>query len=128
MSEADNKTGLFTSPANHEDSHEQDSRETSPAPAVKPEAHKDAPEEDPKDNEPVGVRVTDNQTEVTFKVKRKTPLHRVMDSFCKRTGKDPNSLRFLFDGERVNKDDTPGSLGMEDGDKIEALNQQTGGC
>lgn len=94
---------------------------------VKPEPQSSA-NEDPAENETVSIKVTDNQTEVTFRVKRKTPLHRVMDSFCKRTGKDPKSLRFLFDGERLNREDTPGSLGMEDDDKIEALNQQTGGC
>lgn len=110
-------------PLNHDN---QDSSRTENAADVKPDTLRETA--DDSDNETISVKVTDNQTEVTFRVKKKTPLHRVMDSFCKRTGKDPNSLRFTFDGERVAKDDTPGSLGMEDNDKIEALNQQTGGC
>lgn len=93
---------------------------------VKPEASTNS-EGATGDDETVSLKVSDSQTEVTFKVKRKTPLSKVMDAFCRRTSKDAKSLRFLFDGERIMPEDTPGSLGMEDGDKIEALNQQTGG-
>lgn len=84
--------------------------------------------QDDKGEEMLNLKVTDNQTDISFKVKMKTPLKRVIDAFCKRAGKDKNSLRFLFDGERIQEQDTPASMGMEDGDCIEALNQQTGGC
>lgn len=60
--------------------------------------------------EHVNVRVTDNSTEIFFKLKRSTALRKVMDAFSKRTGKDMRSLRFLYDGERVNEADTPGSV------------------
>lgn len=73
------------------------------------------------------VRVSDSNTEVYFRVKRDTPLRRVFEGFCKRTGKDIKSLRFLYEGERINEDDTPQSLDMENEDLIEALNQQVGG-
>lgn len=101
--------------------------EESPVPPqdVKPEAET---QQDTKPEEDLlSVKVTDNQTEVFFRVKRSTPVRRIIDGFCKRTGKDQKSLRFMFDGERINGDDTPQSLGMDDGDAIEALNQQTGG-
>lgn len=73
------------------------------------------------------LKVTDNNTEVLFRVRKTTPLKRVIDGFCKRTGKDRQSLRFLADGDRVNDDDTPEKLGLEDNDVIEVLNQQVGG-
>ena len=85
--------------------------------AVKPEA----------DDNLLQLRVTDNNTDVFFRVKRTTPLRRVIDGFCKRTGKDPSSMRFLYEGERISEDDTPESLGMENEDLIEALTQQVGG-
>lgn len=74
------------------------------------------------------IRVSDNNTEVFFRVKKDTPLRRVFEGFCKRTGKDYRSLRFLYEGERISEDDTPASLEMEEGDVIEAANQQVGGA
>lgn len=35
-----------------------------------------------------------------------------------------SNVRFLFDGERVNNDDTPDSLEMEDGDALDVMVQQ----
>jgi len=39
-----------------------------------------------------------------------------------------STLRFLFDGRRINDDDTPKSLEMEEDDVIEVYQEQTGGC
>ena len=36
-------------------------------------------------------------------------------------------FRFLFDGERVQKDQSPSQLGMADGDIIDAVVEQVGG-
>jgi small ubiquitin-related modifier len=36
-------------------------------------------------------------------------------------------IRFRFDGQPINKTDTPAQLEMEDGDIIEVFQQQTGG-
>merc|ERR1719367_980184 len=36
-------------------------------------------------------------------------------------------MRFTFDGSRINDNDTPKSMDMEDGDTIEVFTQQTGG-
>ncbi len=37
------------------------------------------------------------------------------------------TLRFLFDGKRINDDDTPKALEMENDDVIEVYQEQTGG-
>jgi len=64
------------------------------------------PEEKPA-GEHINVKVTDNNNEIFFKIKRTTPLGKLMNAFCDRTGKDKKNLRFLFDGQRLNEDDTP---------------------
>ena len=38
-----------------------------------------------------------------------------------------NSVRFLFDGNRVNPTQTPQDLDMEDGDVIDVMVEQQGG-
>jgi hypothetical protein len=78
-------------------------------------------------SEHLNVKVTDSNNEVFFKIKRTTPLKKLMDAFCERQGKSPQSVRFLFDGTRVNSDDDPESLGMEDGDTLEVHQEQIGG-
>lgn len=65
--------------------------------------------------------------EVYFKVKRTTKLKKLMDAYCARVGKEPGSVRFLFDGERIQPDATPEQLEMEDEDEIDAMVEQTGG-
>lgn len=77
--------------------------------------------------EHINIKVTDSNTDVFFKIKKSTPLKKVMDAFCKRTGKNQANLRFLYDGERVNETDTPESLDISDGDVIEAHTEQIGG-
>ncbi|CEP03371.1 Ubiquitin-like domain-containing protein [Plasmodiophora brassicae] len=65
---------------------------------------------------------------VFFKVKKHTPLKKLMEAFCKRAGKDMESVRFLFDGQRLLADQTPADLDMVDEDEIDAMVQQVGGC
>lgn len=66
--------------------------------------------------------------EVYFKVKRTTQFSKVMMAYCKKVGQDVESVRFLFDGQRLRPDQTPADLDMEDEDEIHAMVQQTGGC
>lgn len=61
-------------------------------------------------SEHISIKVTDGNTEVFFKIKKTTPLRKVMDTFCKKTGKDINALRFLADGDRIQADDTPAKV------------------
>lgn len=65
--------------------------------------------------------------ETYFKIKRNTQLRKLMESFCTRQGINQSTVRFLFDGERVLDESTPEALGMEDGDEIDAMVEQTGG-
>lgn len=65
-----------------------------------------APEE-PQQSEHLNIKVTDNNNEVFFKIKRTTQLKKLMDAFCERQGKSFASVRFLFDGTRVNPTDNP---------------------
>jgi hypothetical protein len=44
---------------------------------------------------------------VFFKIKRTTQLKKLMDAFCDRQGKSFSTVRFLFDGTRVNPTDNP---------------------
>merc|ERR1712080_583673 len=44
-----------------------------------------------------------------------------------RVGVPQTSLRFLFDGRRINDDETPKALEMEQDDVIEVYQEQTGG-
>jgi len=91
----------------------------SPGAPEKPEA--------PGVSEHLNIKVTDNNNEVFFKIKRTTALKKLMDAFCERQGKAPNSVRFLFDGSRVNPADSPDSLDMQDGDTLEVHQEQIGG-
>ncbi len=61
----------------------------------------------PAPAEHLNIKVTDNNNEVFFKIKRTTQLKKLMDAFCERQGKTPSSVRFLFDGTRVQPTDSP---------------------
>lgn len=68
--------------------------------------------EDPPVSEHLNIKVTDNNNEVFFKIKRTTQLKKLMDAFCERQGKTPQSVRFLFDGSRVNPTDSPDTVSL----------------
>lgn len=61
--------------------------------------------------EHLNIKVTDNNNEVFFKIKRSTKLEKLMNAFCERQGKNPSSVRFLFEGQRVQPTDTPDTVG-----------------
>jgi len=58
----------------------------------------------------LNIKVTDNNNEVFFKIKRSTQLKKLMDAFCERQGKQMATVRFLFDGTRVRPEDTPDTV------------------
>ncbi|KAL2018949.1 hypothetical protein VTK56DRAFT_10243 [Thermocarpiscus australiensis] len=82
----------------------------------------------PPASEHLNIKVTDNNNEVFFKIKRSTKLEKLMTAFCERQGKSLNSVRFLFEGQRVQPTDTPDTLEMADGDTLEVHQEQVGGC
>ncbi|KAG0335107.1 dolichyl-phosphate-mannose-protein mannosyltransferase pmt3 [Podila humilis] len=68
-----------------------------------------------------------DQTEVFFKIKRSTQLKKLMEAYCERQGKSVASVRFLYDGERIQATNTPNELEMDDGDSIDVMVEQIGG-
>uniref|UniRef100_A0A8C4QVN4 Small ubiquitin-related modifier n=1 Tax=Eptatretus burgeri TaxID=7764 RepID=A0A8C4QVN4_EPTBU len=75
----------------------------------------------------VGFLFFQDNSEIHFKVKMTTQLKKLKESYCQRQGVPPNSLRFLFEGQRISDHQTPKELGMEDEDVIEVYQEQTGG-
>jgi hypothetical protein len=61
-------------------------------------------------SEHLNIKVTDNNNEVFFKIKRSTKLEKLMSAFCDRQGKSMQSVRFLFEGQRVQPGDTPDTV------------------
>ncbi|KAI6043650.1 ubiquitin-related domain-containing protein [Pisolithus marmoratus] len=66
-------------------------------------------------------------THITVKVKPNMPLKKIFDATEKRFGKEPGTFKFVFEGNRLNPTATPASIGMEDGDMIDAVLEQLGG-
>ncbi|EDL33917.1 mCG49241 [Mus musculus] len=63
---------------------------------------------------------------VQFKIKRHTPLSKLMKAHCERQGLSMRRIRFRFDGQPINETGTPAQLEMEE-DTIDVFQQQTGG-
>jgi hypothetical protein len=72
-------------------------------------------QEAPANSEHLNIKVTDNNNEVFFKIKRNTKLEKLMKAFCERQGKSMTSVRFLFDGTRVQPTDTPDAVRIHPG-------------
>ena len=89
---------------------------------TKPDLSEQKP--DVKSETHINLKVSDGSSEIFFKIKRATPLKRLMEAFAKRQGKSIESIRFLYEGQRVNADSTPDEMDLEDGDVIEAHQEQ----
>eukprot|EP00092_Neocalanus_flemingeri_P016090 GFUD01017414.1.p1 GENE.GFUD01017414.1~~GFUD01017414.1.p1 ORF type:complete len:168 (+),score=58.68 GFUD01017414.1:79-582(+) len=80
------------------------------------------------------AKVNDNITisvfgvqEIKFTVKKKKTLSLPMRLYSRRLGYPLAAFRFVYDGVRVNEEDTPESLEMANGDIIEVYKNQLGG-
>uniref|UniRef100_A0A8V1A956 Small ubiquitin-related modifier n=1 Tax=Gallus gallus TaxID=9031 RepID=A0A8V1A956_CHICK len=83
---------------------------------------------DKKEGEYIKLKVIgQDSSEIHFKVKMTTHLKKLKESYCQRQGVPMNSLRFLFEGQRITDNHTPKELGMEEEDVIEVYQEQTGG-
>ncbi|EGG14692.1 small ubiquitin-like protein [Cavenderia fasciculata] len=81
-----------------------------------------------KEEEQINLRVANSDgSEVYFKIKKTTPLKKLCDAFCQRQGINPNSVRFLFEGQRINPDRTPKDYNMENEDQLDCAIEQQGG-
>ena len=84
--------------------------------------------ENNNDSNSLNIKICDQEKNiVTFKVKKTTLFSKVINSYLSRTGLDKNSVRFLFDGSRIQDENTPESLGMENEDIVDVVVQQLGG-
>lgn len=76
----------------------------------------------------ITIRVKDQAGDETFfKVKKTTKMSKIFKAYAERKGVNESALRFLLDGERINADETPKILELEDQDQIDCLLQQVGG-
>lgn len=79
-------------------------------------------------SEYIKLKVVGNDSnEIHFRVKMTTQMGKLKKSYSDRVGVPMTSLRFLFDGKRINDDETPKQLEMENDDVIEVYQEQTGG-
>ncbi len=56
-----------------------------------------------------------------FQVKTTTKLKKIIKAYKQKCSNDTSSLRYTFDGDRIDPDKTTGELGMEDGDQIDGM-------
>ena len=54
-------------------------------------------------------------------------MSKVFATYATRKGVQPSSLRFMLDGDRVEENQTPKMLELEDQDQIDCMLEQTGG-
>jgi len=80
------------------------------------------------DSEYIKLKVVgQDANEIHFRVKMTTSMAKLKKSYSERVGVPVTSLRFLFDGRRINDTDTPKQLEMENDDVIEVYQEQSGG-
>mmetsp|Transcript_6219 Transcript_6219/g.38630 ORF Transcript_6219/g.38630 Transcript_6219/m.38630 type:complete len:159 (+) Transcript_6219:717-1193(+) len=83
-------------------------------------------EEKPETTEHINLKVkSQDGNEIFFKIKRTTPLKKLMQAYCERQSVDMNSIAFLWDGARIRAEQTPDELDMQDGDEIDAMLHQS---
>lgn len=87
-----------------------------------------------KSDEPGGAKYiklkvvgNSDSTGIHFKLKMTTPLLKLKKAYSTHKDIPVSGLRFLFDGKRINDEDTPMKLDMRDDDQIEVYHEQTGG-
>ena len=62
-----------------------------------------------------------------YRIKVTAAMGKLKKSYSERLGVPNNSIRLLFDGNRIHDDDTPISLEMVHDDLIEVYEEQTAG-
>ena len=62
-----------------------------------------------------------------LKIHRNAKIGNLRHQFCEVKKLECSSIKFLFDGQRVRDQDTANSLGLMDGDIIEAFKEMKGG-
>lgn len=79
---------------------------------------------------PAHIQVTlaeQSGQELSFRVRPTHTFEKIINAFCKARHASVTTYRFLYDGQRINGKATMTDLGMEDGDMIDVMMNQTGG-
>jgi small ubiquitin-related modifier len=99
------------------------------SPPVPSESDEKGAEEKNKESEEfISLKVmSQDGSEVWFKLRKETPLQKLFDNYCQRQGLSQASVRFLVDGQRVKGTDTPKSLQLEQDDIVDCCIMQVGG-
>ncbi|KAM8944208.1 small ubiquitin-related modifier 2 isoform 1-T1 [Lycaon pictus] len=64
-----------------------------------------------ENNDHINLKVAGQDGSVVqFKIKRHTPLSKLMKAYCERQGLSMRQIRFRFDGQPINETDTPAQL------------------
>ncbi|GJP41456.1 hypothetical protein CLOM_g1130 [Closterium sp. NIES-68] len=71
--------------------------------------------------------VSDKGEEVQYKVKKGAKMQKVFDTYEKKVGAPPGSLRFTFHGERAQGKDTVEVIGLKQNSVLEAHQFQLAG-
>lgn len=66
-------------------------------------------------------------SDTTFKVKKETRFEKIIAAYANQKGIAANSFRLMFDGKRINANDTPKMLELEDDDVVDCIMEQIGG-
>jgi small ubiquitin-related modifier len=83
--------------------------------------------EDSSDERQIIIRVRDTSGEVTHcRLLRTTRMKKLMDIYARRRGVSRQSLRFLFDANKIGDDDTPTTMELADGGEIDVVAEQCG--
>ena len=70
----------------------------------------------------IQLQVKDQQgVDVQFKIKKSTPLRKLMDEYCLLFIPRASHVRFLVKGEFIAQEDTADKLGLKEGDLIIAV-------
>ena len=67
----------------------------------------------------VVIHGQEDSSEIRFRVKKTKQMQKLKKSYAESVGFPVTSLRFLFDGRRINDNETPKALDMEQDDVIE---------
>lgn len=80
------------------------------------------------DSNQINLVIKDPQGQETHvRVRRTTRLRKLFDAFCKKSNTDANTLRFFFQGARINDEETADDLNLKEGDVIDAFVRQVAG-
>jgi small ubiquitin-related modifier len=88
----------------------------------------DAKDENRDEDERLTINIRSTASEeISFKIKRTTPLSKVYAAYGKALGVNATTMRFMFDGQRARPQDTAETLGLEEGDTLDVRPEQIGG-